>query len=301
MASTFRGTIPSERFPAEKDRYVLYYNTVCPWAHRAIIVCALKGLEDVIEIVEVDARDPVHGWYFSGHRGPQRDPVSGAKRLKELYLSADPDYKGRITIPVLWDKKQRTIVSNESSDIARLLIDAFDHLVPHEKRELSKGKAGLRPSHLIREIDELNDWVYDTVNNGVYKVGLTKSQAAYTEHVTRLFQSLDRLESHLSEPGHHPYLFGPYITEADIRLYTTLIRFDIAYYPFFQCNMKMIRLDYPQLHHWLRRLYWDDSTDTAGGAFRKTTNLEAIKRGYASVAGRKGVIPVGPTPYIMPL
>ncbi|KAF2854180.1 hypothetical protein T440DRAFT_486779 [Plenodomus tracheiphilus IPT5] len=274
MASTFRGIIPSDRFPAEKGRYVLYFNAVCPWAHRAILIYALKGLEDIIQLVEVDARDPVHGWYFSGQRGPHQDPVQGAKWLKELYLLADPDYSGRVTIPVLWDKQQSTIVSTESADIARMLIDAFDHLLPEDKRESSKGKAALRPAHLLAEIDELNDWVYDTVNNGVYKVGLTKSPAAYTEHLTRLFQSLDRLEDHLSKPEHQPYLFGPYLTEADVRLYTTAIRFDVAYYPFFQCNLKMIRLDYPHLHDWLRRLYWDDGASTNGGVFRKTTNFD---------------------------
>ncbi|KAJ8115400.1 hypothetical protein OPT61_g2952 [Boeremia exigua] len=301
MPSRFRHTIPSAEFPAEKNRYVLYVNSVCPWAHRAVIVIALKGLESIIDMVVVDARDPVHGWYISGHRGPKNDPVHGFRWLKELYLAADPSYNGRITIPVLWDKQRGTIVNNESAEITRMLTSAFDHLLPPEDREVNKGPAALVPEQFRSEIDEVNSWVYDTVNNGVYKVGFATSQAAYDEHITKLFNSLDRLEHHLGEPGHHPYLFGQHITEADIRLYTTLIRFDVAYYPLFKCNVKMIRLDYPRLHAWLRRLYWDDSRETAGGAFRKSTNFEVIKRGYASVMRGNRIVPAGPVPYIMPL
>lgn len=167
-------------------------------------------------------------------------------------------------------------MNNESADITRILINSFDHLLPPERREANKGPAALVPGHLRTEIDELNSWVFDTVNNGVYKIGFATSQAAYDEHVTKLFQSLDRLERHLSKPGHQPYLFGPSITEADIRLYTTLIRFDVAYYPLFKCNIKMIRMDYPNLHAWLRRLYWDEGPETAGGAFRKSTQFDVV-------------------------
>ena len=158
----------------------------------------------------------------------------------------------------------------------RILIHAFDHLLPPERREASKGSAALIPNHLRIEIDELNSWVYDTVNNGVYKIGFATSQAEYDKHITKLFLSLDRLEAHLSEPGYHPYLFGEHITEADIRLYTTLIRFDVAYYALFKCNIKMVRLDYPRLHAWLRRLYWDEGPETAGGAFKKSTHFEVV-------------------------
>ncbi|KAF3042161.1 hypothetical protein E8E12_007831 [Didymella heteroderae] len=301
MPSQFRNAIPSEHFPAEKDRYILYVNAVCPWAHRAVIVRALKGLEDIIDIVEVDARDSVHGWYFSGQRGPSCDPRYGIRWLKELYLRADPGYTGRITIPVLWDKQRETIANNESADIIRILTNSFDHLLPLEKREVNKGAAAFVPTHLEKEINELNSWVFDTVNNGVYKIGFATSQAAYNEHITKLFQSLDRLEAHLSDPGHYPYLFGQHITEADIRLYTTLIRFDVAYYALFKCNIKMIRMDYPRLHEWLRRLYWDEGPETAGGVFKNTTQFEVIKRGYASVTVGNGVVPAGPLPHIMPL
>ncbi|KAH7087303.1 transferase [Paraphoma chrysanthemicola] len=301
MTSHFRNVIPSERFPAERNRYVLYINRVCPWAHRTIIVRALKGLDDVIQVIEVDARDPTHGWYFSGHRGPAKDPIYGVRFLKELYKKADPHYNGRITIPVLWDKQQHTIVNNESADITRMLCYAFDILLPPELREESKGPASLIPRHLQSEIDELNSWVYDMVNNGVYKVGFAASQTAYDEHVTKLFIGLDRLEYHLSLPGHQPYLFGEHITEADIRLFTTLVRFDVAYYTLFKCNIKMIRIDYPRLHAWLQRLYWDESPKTAGGAFKSTTYFDIIKRGYSSVSAGNGVVPAGPVHPIMPL
>lgn len=156
------------------------------------------------------------------------------------------------------------------------MISGFDHLLPIEQREANKGPAALIPDSLRSEIDELNSWVYDTVNNGVYKIGFATSQATYEEHITKLFQSLDRLEHHLSEPGHHPYLFGHYITEADILLYTTIIRFDAAYYTLFKCNVKMIRMDYPRLHAWVRRLYWSDGPETAGGAFKNSTHFEVV-------------------------
>lgn len=136
--------------------------------------------------------------------------------------------------------------------------------------------AAFRPPHILKEMDSLLLWVFDTINNGVYKVGFATSQASYDEHVSKLFQSLDRLEDHLSQPKHYPYLFGQHITEADVRLYTTLIRFDVAYYPFFKCNLKMIRLDYPRLHAWLRRLYWSDGPETNGGAFRTTTHFDRV-------------------------
>ncbi|KAF2128499.1 hypothetical protein P153DRAFT_367625 [Dothidotthia symphoricarpi CBS 119687] len=298
MPSSYRNLIPSEQFPAEKGRYVLYVNYVCPWAHHTIIVRALKGLGEIIQLVEVDARDPTHGWYFSGHTGPERDPIYGVRWLRELYLKADPQYTGRVSVPLLWDKKHGTVVNNESGDIMRILSVAFDHLLPPEKREANKGAAALVPQQLRPEIDILNRWVYDTVNNGVYKVGFATSQSAYNEHVTRLFQSLDRLEYHLSQPGHSPYLFGDHITEADIRVYTTLIRFDVVYYTLFKCNLKMIRLDYPRLHAWLRRLYWSESYDV----FKSTTHFDIIKRGYSSViVASNGVVPIGPMLSIMPL
>ncbi|KAF2798376.1 hypothetical protein K505DRAFT_267737 [Melanomma pulvis-pyrius CBS 109.77] len=301
MPSRFRNLIPSQHFPPEKGRYVLYVNYCCPWAHRTILVHGLKGLEDIVQLVEVDARDSTHGWWFSGKRGPDRDPVYGVKYVKELYLKADPQYNGRITVPLLWDKKHETIVNNESSEIIRIFFEGFDDFLPVDKREISKGAAAFVPTQLRTQIDTLNSWVYDNVNNGVYKAGFASSQAAYDEHVTKLFEALDRLEYHLSEASHYPYLFGEHITEADIRLYTTLIRFDISYYTLFKCNKKMIRSDYPRLHAWLRRLYWNEGPETAGGVFKNTTFFDAIKRGYSSVAAGNGIVPAGPVPHILPL
>jgi putative glutathione S-transferase len=168
------------------------------------------------------------------------------------------------------------VVNNESSEIIRMFYTEFDALIPESLREISKGNKSLLPVHLQKDIDAMNAWVYDTINNGVYKTGFATAQEAYEEHVHPIFASLDRLEEHLGQPGHNPYLFGDYITEADIRLYPTLIRFDVAYYTIFKCNLKMIRHDYPRLHEWLRRLYWDESERTNGGAFKKTVDFQAV-------------------------
>lgn len=167
-------------------------------------------------------------------------------------------------------------MNNESGDIIRILFEGFDQLLPLNMREVNKGSAAFIPPHLRAEIDSLNSWVYDYVNNGVYKVGFAASQAAYNEHITNLFQALDRLEYHLSQPQHQPYLFGQHINEADIRLYTTIIRFDVAYYTIFKCNLKMIRLDYPRLHAWLRHLYWIDGPEPGRGAFKSTTHFDVV-------------------------
>jgi putative glutathione S-transferase len=158
----------------------------------------------------------------------------------------------------------------------RILIDGFDPFLPAERREANKGHFALIPSDLRNDIDQLNSWVYDNVNNGVYKVGFATTQAAYNEHVVRLFQALDRLEQHLTQSNHQPFLFGNGITEADIRLYTTLIRFDVAYYTTFKCNLKMIRIDYPHVHDWLRRLYWNEGPETGGGVFKRTTFFDVV-------------------------
>lgn len=157
-----------------------------------------------------------------------------------------------------------------------MLIDGFDALLPPEQREANKGISAFRPSHIVPEIDALNTWMYDTVNNGVYKIGFASSVQSYNEHLRQLFQTLDRLEIHLSQPQHHPYLFGQHITESDIYLFTTLIRFDVAYYPFFKCNLRMIRRDYPCLHAWLRQLYWNTGPETCGGVFRSSTNFDEV-------------------------
>ena len=169
-----------------------------------------------------------------------------------------------------------TIVSNESSEIIRMFYTEFDAFIPEPLRESAKGDKGILPSHLQKDIEAMNDWVYDTINNGVYKTGFAATQEAYEDNVYPVFASLDRLEEHLGQPGHSPYLFGDHITEADIRLFPTLIRFDVAYFTIFKCNLKMIRYEYPRLHAWMRRLYWDESERTNGGAFKKTVNFQAV-------------------------
>ncbi|RLL95054.1 hypothetical protein CFD26_102648 [Aspergillus turcosus] len=305
--STFRSFVssdPSSEFPAQKDRYVLYLGYGCPWAHRTNIVRTLKGLEDIIQLVVLDPELGPDGWYFSGRYGSaEKDPLYGFKLLKELYLKADPQYEGRYTIPVLWDKQRETIVNNESSEIIRMFYTEFDHLLPEAMREANRPGGGLYPAALRADIDAMNEWVYDKINNGVYKTGFAATQEAYHANVYPLFEALDRVEEHLGQPGHQPYLFGANITEADIRLYTTIARFDVAYYVIFRCNLKMIRHDYPRIDRWYRRLYYDES-DRTRGAFKKTTFLNLYKIAYLKATGKQSnaplIVPAGPEPDILP-
>lgn len=283
--TAFRDTIsskPEAKFPAEKGRYTLFAAYGCPWAHRALIVRELKGLQDIIAVRLAEDMVRPGGWYFSEETSQQ---LGGAKYMKDIYHRAEPEYNGRFSVPVLFDEKTQKIVNNESSEIIRMLYDQFDDLIPEHLREASKGEAALYPSHLQSQIDEMNEWVYDTVNNGVYKVGFATKQEPHTTNVKALFASLDRLEKHLNDPAHQPYLFGEHITDADIRLYTTLARFDVAYHTIFRCNLKMIRHDYPNLYMWLRQLYWDESEKTNGGAFKNTTIWNKVSfRSYNPVS-----------------
>lgn len=305
QTSRFRSSVSSSaeaEFPAEANRYVLYVNLLCPWAHRTNIVLHLKGLTELVRVVVLDYELAPDGWFFSGRGGSApEDPLYGFKQLKQLYLKADPGYDQRYTVPMLWDSRRETVVNNESSEIMRMFYTEFDQLLPEHVREPSRPGGGLLPARLRRQMDEMNGWVYDAVNNGVYKTGFATTQEAYESHVYALFDGLDRLERHLGESAHQPYLFGEHITEADVRLYTTLIRFDAAYHTMFKCNVRMIRHDYPRLHAWLRRLYWDESDETNGGAFgSSTTNFEHIKKGYPT-ALRDRIVPAGPVPDILPL
>lgn len=284
--------------------------TSLPQAHRTILTRALKSLEPVIQLILTDVELTENGWLFTGRNGSLRaDPLYGFTSHRQLYTKADPNYTGRYTVPVLWDKKLHTIVNNESSEIIRILYDSFDEFLEPDQREVNKPGGGFYPPHLRQEIDAMNDWVYNTINNGVYKCGFAKTQEAYDTNVYPLFKSLDRLEAHLANPAHQPYLFGGQITEADIRLYPTLARFDVAYHNIFNCNLKSIRHDYPRLSKWLRNLYWDESDRTVGGAFKKSTYFEIYKYGYLKAQARVVlgvpdapiIVPRGPIPDIQPL
>ncbi|KAK9478648.1 glutathione S-transferase [Lipomyces japonicus] len=286
---------PNATFSAEKGRYHLYISYACPWAHRTAIVRELKGLQDIIGLSIVDWYLGEKGWKFSDPSetpGATIDPINGAKYLSELYFKADADYDGRYTVPVLWDKKLNTIVNNESSEIIRIFNTAFDDLVEPKYKHVT-----YYPQDLQKKIDELNEWVYDTVNNGVYKAGFASKQEVYENHVVKVFSSLDRLEKIFAENKTGPYLLGDVLTEADIRLYTTIIRFDTVYVQHFKCNISTIRSNYPAIHKWLKHLYWDIPE------FKDTTNFEHIKKHYTKSHKQINpfsITPLGPVPDIEP-
>lgn len=265
-------------FKAQAGRYHLYVSLACPWAHRALIMRALKGLEAMIDVSVVHWLMRDKGWTFADGEGVVPDPIGGAQLLHEVYTRADPHYTGRVTVPVLWDKQNATIVNNESSEIIRMFNSAFDGV---------GAKAGdFYPSALRDEIDAVNARVYDTVNNGVYKAGFATTQDAYEEAVRPLFETLDWLEARLET---QPYLIGDAITEADWRLFTTLIRFDAVYVGHFKCNIRRIA-DYPQLSAYLKTLL-------AVEGVAETVNFDHIKRHYYESHGTinpTGIVPVGP-------
>lgn len=236
------GPSGSGGFQAEAGRYHLYISHACPWAHRTLIMRTLKGLEDAISVDVVSHVNYDSGWEFAGGKNTTPDTISGADYLYEVYLKADPNFTGRVTVPVLWDRTRNTIVSNESSEIIRMFNSGFG--------DLASG-ADYYPEELRTEIDNINEKIYHTVNNGVYKSGFARSQDAYEDAVTNLFGTLDELEDHLSS---RRYLVGGQITEADWRLFTTLVRFDAVYVGHFKCNIKRIA-DYPNLQNYLRELY----------------------------------------------
>jgi len=234
----------SSGFPAESGRYHLYVSLACPWAHRTLVFRALKGLEEAISVDVVSPWMLDEGWVFDGYPGATPDTVNGAKRLYEVYQKAKPGYTGRVTVPTLWDKKEETIVSNESAEIIRMLNSAFDAFAKRRQPDFY-------PPELRKEIDAINDDVYHTINNGVYKAGFATTQEAYEEAFDALFAALDRIELRL---GGNRYLVGGRMTEADWRLFTTLYRFDAVYYSHFKCNRQRIA-DYPDLWGYLRELY----------------------------------------------
>jgi glutathionyl-hydroquinone reductase len=272
------GPTGSDGFSAAAGRYHLYVSLACPWAHRALIMRALKGLEQIIPISVTHWLMAEQGWTFSPGEGVIPDPLFNSRYLHEIYSRADTHYSGRASVPVLWDQHTQTIVNNESSEIMRMFNGAFDAVgaqpgdyYPKEKRE---------------EIDALNARIYDTLNNGVYKAGFATTQSAYEEAVTPLFETLDWLDDILSQSR---FLCDDTLTEADIRLFTTLVRFDAVYHGHFKCNVRRI-VDYKNLWAYTRDVY-----QTPGIA--QTVNFAHIKRHYYQSHKQinpTGIVPLGP-------
>ncbi len=270
-------------FPAEPGRYHLYVSLACPWAHRTLILRELKGLQAMIPVSVVHPDMDAEGWKFASaggeaHAGTTLDGVNGFDFMQQVYTRAQPDYTGIVTVPVLWDSQRQTIVNNESSEIIRMFNSAFD--------ACGARPGDYYPTPLRDAIDEVNAWVYDDVNNGVYRTGFGRSQAAYEAACQRLFQALDRLEERLAGQR---YLVGGTITEADWRLFTTLVRFDAVYVGHFKCNLRRIA-DYPNLSGYLRELYqWP--------GVAQTTDFTHIKRHYYHShreLNPSGIVPLGP-------
>ncbi|QKT02940.1 glutathione S-transferase family protein [Ectothiorhodospiraceae bacterium 2226] len=265
-------------FAPEPGRYHLYVSLACPWAHRTLIFRTLKKLDDVISVSVVDPIMGPRSWHFSDGPGCIPDTVNNFRYLYEAYLTADPRFTGVVTVPVLWDKRGRTIVNNESSEIIRMLNSAFD--------AYGDAQVDFYPEALRADIDAVNERVYDNVNNGVYKAGFATSQGVYEEAYEALFETLDHLEERLA---HQRYLVGPRLTEADWRLFTTLVRFDSVYVGHFKCNRRRL-VDYPNLWAYTRELY-----QIPGVAV--TVNLDHIKRHYYQShrdINPSGIVPRGP-------
>ena len=270
--SAFRNWITADGGPgpdgqqavkAEAGRFHLYVSYACPWAHRALIFRRLKGLEDLIPVSVVHPHMLDHGWELKDDfPGATGDPLYGKSYLHEIYTRAKPDYSGKVTVPVLWDTQEEMIVNNESAEVIRIFNSAFN--------EITGNTSDFYPEALRGEIDEVNARVYEPVNNGVYKCGFAESQEAYDENITPLFDTLDWLEARLSDG--RDFLVGNQLTEADIRLFTTLIRFDPVYFVHFKCNLKMIR-QYDALNAYLQRIYEMPEV-------KPTVNFDHIKQHY---------------------
>ncbi|NSZ86423.1 glutathione S-transferase family protein [Agrobacterium tumefaciens] len=265
-------------FKAETGRYHLYVALICPWASRTLIGRKLKKLEDVISVSIVEPALSDEGWKFGDYPGSDRDGLRGFAYMHEAYTSADPHYTGRATVPVLWDKKTKTIVNNESADILRMLNSGFG--------DLADNGIDLYPEDLRDAIDALNDHIYPRLNNGVYRTGFATTQLAYEEAFADVFATLQELETRLASGG--PFLFGDRLTDTDIRLFVTLVRFDAAYYGLFKCNLRRIA-DYRALQAYMMRVL-----NIPG--VRDTVNIDHIKRGYYSIKALNPtrIVPVGP-------
>lgn len=282
QTSSFRSWVTSDGtagptgdggFRAETGRYHLYAALICPWASRALAVRKLKRLEEVISVSIVEPELTSEGWRLAGGA----DPVNGARHMHELYTAADPRYTGRATVPVLWDKERRTIVNNESADIIRMMNASFG--------ALGDTSVDLYPEPLHPAIDVLEEDIYRRLNNGVYRAGFATTQVAYEGAVEDVFGMLDALELHLAG---RRYLFGDTLTEADVRLFVTLVRFDVAYHGLFKCNLRRLA-DYANLSAYVQRLL-------AIPAFAETVDVDQIKRGYYSIKALNpsGIVPLGP-------
>lgn len=268
----------SSGFKAEPNRYHLYVSLACPWAHRTLILRKIKGLENIISLSIVDPLMGEEGWEFSEYPGSIADPVNGSQFLHQVYTSAKSDYTGRVTVPVLWDKEKRKIVNNESSEIILMFNSEFN--------EFGDESIDFYPIELREEIDKVNQVVYDHINNGVYKCGFATTQDAYDEAFTKLFDTLDQIESIL---GENRYLTGNKLTVADWRLFTTLLRFDSVYYTHFKCNLRRIE-EYPNLSNYFRELYQYPGVE-------ETVNFKHIKEHYFKshrTINPTGIVPAGP-------
>ena len=261
-------------FAAEAGRYHLYVALICPWASRTLMARSLKGLMDAVAVSIVEPELIDQGWRFA----EGADTVNGAAYMHELYTRSDPHYTGRATVPILWDRARGTVVNNESADIVRMFNAGFG--------SLADASLDLYPEDLRPEIDRLNDVLYPGLNNGVYRAGFATTQVAYDEAFADVFATLDRMEARLAQNG--PYLFGARLTESDLRLFVTLVRFDAAYHGLFKCNLRRIA-DYPGLTAHLGRMLGVPGV-------RATVDLDHIKRGYHSVKhlNPTGIVPVGP-------
>lgn len=265
-------------FKAEPGRYHLYVALICPWASRTLIARKLKRLDGAITVTVVEPVLSDQGWRFGEAAGSDRDTLNGATYIHEIYTRADPAYTGRATVPVLWDKQRKTIVNNESADIVRMFNTGFG--------DLADASIDLYPQALRTQIDTLNDAIYPSLNNGVYRAGFATTQAAYEEAFGDVFRTLDRLEERLATTG--PFLFGQALTETDIRLFVTLVRFDAAYHGLFKCNLRRLA-DYSALSAFLSRML-------AVPGIRETVSIDHIKRGYYSIKALNpnGIVPLGP-------
>ena len=264
-------------FAAEAGRYHLYISLACPWAHRTLIFRALKKLESAVSVSITEPLYGKTGWEFGTARSGTSDTVNGKTTLAEIYLLADPRYTGRVSVPVLWDRKRRTIVNNESSEIIRMLNSAFDAFTDE--------RTDYYPAQLRGEIDAVNDMIYTNINNGVYRAGFATSQEAYEEAAYGIFDTLDKIEERMSR---RRFLTGRHLTEADWRLFTTLVRFDTVYYSHFKCNLRRIA-DYPNLWNYTRDLY-----QVPGVA--ETVSIDHIKRHYYGSQRQvnpTGIVPIG--------